>query len=213
MDLFSQLLTSADADSRFYGVAIAIVTNNQDPKGWGRVKVKLPWMSNEVESDWARLVMPMAGKQRGFFFLPEVDDEVLVAFEHGNPQALYILGALWNGEDKPPESNADGKNNVRTIKSRSGHVIRLTDKAGEEKIEIIDKSAKNSVVISTKDNTITLTAEGDITLTSTKGKLKLEGQQGVEITSQASIKVEASENMDLKAGPQLNIKGQMVDIN
>jgi len=212
MDVFSKLMAPADADSRYYGVAFAIVTNNKDPEGLGRVKVKLPWMADNAESDWARVVTPMAGAGRGLYFLPEVDDEVLVAFEHGSLEAPYVLGALWNGKDKPPESNADGKNNLRTIKSRSGHVIRLTDKGGEEKIEIIDKSAKNSIVISTKDNTVTITADADVTIQSDKGKLKLSGN-GVEITSKAAVKIEASQNMDLKAGPQLNIKGGMVNIN
>jgi uncharacterized protein involved in type VI secretion and phage assembly len=212
MDLFSQLMPPDDAHSRFYGVAIAVVTNNKDPDGLGRVKVKLPWMSEDVESDWARVVSPMAGKERGFYCLPEVDDEVLVAFEHGTPEAIYVLGALWNGKDKPPESNADGKNNVRTIKSRSGHVIRLTDTDGEEKIEIVDKSAKNSIVISTKDNTIAVKADADISITSANGKLKLSGK-GIEIKSQAGITIEAAQSMDLKANAQLNIKGQMVNIN
>jgi len=85
MDIFSQLITPADADSRFYGVAFAIVTNNKDPDGLGRVKLKLPWMADAAESDWARVVTPMAGAGRGFYCLPEVDDEVLVAFEHGSP--------------------------------------------------------------------------------------------------------------------------------
>lgn len=212
MDLFSQLMSPDDAHSLFHGVAIAIVTNNQDPDGLGRVKVKLPWMSDEVESNWARVVSPMAGKERGFYCLPEVDDEVLIAFEHGAPEAIYVLGALWNGKDRPPESNADGKNNLRTLKSRSGHVIRLTDTDNEEKIEIIDKSARNSIVISTKDNTIAIKADADISITSTHGKLKLNGQ-GIEIKSEAEIKIEASQSMDLKSGTQLNIKGSTVNIN
>jgi uncharacterized protein involved in type VI secretion and phage assembly len=212
MDIFSQLMAPSEAESRFYGVAFAVVTNNKDPDGLGRVKVKLPWMDEQAESDWARLVSPMAGAGRGFYFLPEVDDEVLVAFEHGSPEHPYVLGALWNGKDKPPESNSDGKNNVRTIKSRSGHVIRLTDKDGDEKIEIVDKSAKNSIVISTKDNTITITADADVAIQSSKGKLKLSGN-GVEINSKAGVKIEAAQNMDLKATAQLNIKGQMVNIN
>ena len=212
MDVFDQLMAPVESDSRFYGVAFGIVTNNKDPDGLGRVKLKLPWMDDKAESDWARVATPMAGAGRGFFCLPEVDDEVLVAFEHGSPERPYVLGALWNGKDKPPETNSDGKNNLRTIKSRSGHVIRLTDKDGDEKIEIIDKSAKNSIVISTKDNTITITADADVSIQAGKGKLKLSGN-GVEITSKAAVKIEASQNMDLKAGPQLNIKGQMVNIN
>src|SRR5205085_2988322 len=124
------------------GVVVGVVTNNQDdPDGLGRVKVKFPWLSNDEESFWARVAVPMAGKERGFYFLPEVEDEVLVAFEHGDPRFPYVLGSLWNGQDKPPEKN-DGKNNVRVIKSRSGHVIRLNDEDGKEKIESIDKSGK-----------------------------------------------------------------------
>ena len=212
MDVFSQLLQPTEAESRFYGVAFAVVTNNKDPDGLGRVKVKLPWMDDQAETDWARVVTPMAGAARGFYFLPEVDDEVLVAFEHGNPALPYVLGALWNGKDKPPESNGDGKNDRRTIKSRSGHVIRLTDTKGSETIEIIDKTTKNSIVISAKDNSITISADADITIKSAKGKLLLSGN-GVEITSQAAVKIEAKANLDLKAGPQLNARGSVVNIN
>ncbi|MGQ0778523.1 MAG: phage baseplate assembly protein V [Pseudonocardiales bacterium] len=199
-------------DGRFYGVAIGIVTNNKDPDGLGRVKLKLPWMSDDVESNWARIATLMAGAGRGTYFLPEVDDEVLVAFEHGSPEFPYVLGGLWNGKDKPPESNADGKNDVRMIKSRSGHVIRLTDTDGSEQIEIVDKSAKNSIVISTKDKKITITAEADIVIQSTNGKLQLSGK-GVEITSKADVKIEASSNLAMKSNAQLNIKGQLVNIN
>jgi phage baseplate assembly protein V len=215
MDVFAQLLGSNGTngtDGRFFGVTVAVVTNNRDPDDLGRVKVKLPWLADAAETDWARVVSPMAGKGRGLYLLPEVDDEVLVAFEHGHPEQPYVLGGLWNGADKPPESNKDGKNDKRTLRSRSGHVIRLTDTDGGEKIEIVDKSAKNSIVISTADNTITIAADADVTIQSAKGKLKLSGN-GVEITSKGAIKIEATGNMDLKAGPQLNVKGSMVNIN
>lgn len=213
MELFSDLFSSRpDTADRFFGVTVGIVTNNQDPDALGRVKVRFPWLSDQDESHWARVLSPMAGKERGLFFLPEVDDEVLVAFEHGMAEFPYILGALWNGKDKPPETNADGKNNLRFLKSRSGHIIRLDDTDGAEKIEIIDKSGKNSVVVSTEENTITISADADITIQSNNGKLILSGN-GVEITSKAALKLEASQNMDIKAGPQMTIKGQMVQIN
>jgi len=211
-NVFNQLMAPAEVDGRFFGVAIGIVTNNKDPDGLGRVKLKLPWMADDMESTWARIATLMAGAGRGAYFLPEVDDEVLVAFEHGSPEFPYVLGALWNGKDKPPESNSDGKNNVRVIKSRSGHVIRLTDTKGSEQIEIIDKSAKNSIVITTKDNKITITAEADVVIQATNGKLQLSGK-GVEITSKADVKIEASGNLALKSNAQLNIKGQVVNIN
>ncbi len=213
MELFSDLFMAAtNAANHFYGVTIGIVTNNQDPDGLGRVKVRFPWLSDQDESHWARMLSPMAGKERGLYFLPEVDDEVLVAFEHGMAEFPYILGALWNGKDKPPENNSDGKNNLRTLKSRSGHIIRLDDTDGAEKIEIIDKSGKNSVVVDTKANSITIAADTDITIQSSNGKLVLRGN-GVEIVSRAALKLEASQNMDIQAGPQMTIKGQMVQIN
>ncbi len=212
INLLSNALNESDRDGRFYGVTIAEVTNNKDEEGLGRVKVKFPWLSDTDESFWARVLTPMAGKAYGMYFLPEVGDEVLVAFEHGMIEFPYILGGLWNGKDKPPDTNSDGKNNKRVIKSRSGNIIRLDDTEGEEKIEIIDKSTKNSIVISTKDNTITIIADADITIQSSQGKLKLSGK-GIEIDSQAEVKITASQNIDLQAGPQLNIKGNMVNIN
>jgi phage baseplate assembly protein V len=212
MDAYSALAMPSGTDERYYGVAIGVVTNNKDPDGLGRVKACLPWMDDSVETDWARVVAPMAGAGRGIYFLPEVNDEVLVAFEHGNPDTPYVLGGLWNGQDKPPEANSDGKNDVRTIRSRSGNVIRLTDTDGESKIEIIDSSAKNSIVISAHDNSITIAAAGDITITSSDGKLKLSGN-GVEITSTSTVKLQASQNAEVTASGELTLKGQVVNIN
>jgi uncharacterized protein involved in type VI secretion and phage assembly len=211
-DVLAGLVAPPDQSGRFYGVTVGVVTNNQDPDGLGRVKVRLPWLTDEDESHWARLLTPMGGNERGLYFLPEVDDEVLVAFEHGLAEFPYVLVGLWNGQDKPPESNEDGENNKRTIKSRSGHIIRLDDTDGAEKIEIVDKQAKDSIIISTADNTITITADADITIQSSGGKLKLSGS-GVEITSQAAITIEASQNVELKSSQQVNIKGSMVNIN
>jgi uncharacterized protein involved in type VI secretion and phage assembly len=211
-EVFDHLMAPAHADGQIYGVAIGIVTNNKDPDGLGRVKLTLPWLAGDAESNWARVATPMAGAGRGCYFLPEVDDEVLVAFEHGSPEFPYVVGALWNGKDKPPVSNSDGGNDVRVIKSRSGHVIRLTDTDQAEQIEIIDKSAKNSIVISTKDNRITITADADIVIRSTGGKLQLSGK-GVEITSQADVKIEAKTALSVESDGQLTIKGKLVDIN
>jgi phage baseplate assembly protein V len=212
MDAYSALAMPSGTDERYYGVAIGVVTNNKDPDGLGRVKASLPWMDDQVETNWARVAAPMAGAGRGIYFLPEVNDEVLVAFEHGNPDTPYVLGGLWNGQDKPPEANGNGKNDVRTIRSRSGNVIRLTDTDGGSKIEIIDSSTKNSIVISAKDNSITIAAAGDITIASSGGKLKLSGNS-VEITSTSTVKVQASQNTEVTASGQLTLKGQVVNIN
>jgi len=213
MNLFDVLSTDQGASaSRIAGVVVGVVTNTQDPAGLGRVKVKFPWLSDSEESFWARVATPMAGKGRGFYFLPEVEDEVLLAFEHGDARFPYVLGALWNGQDKPPENNDKGENNIRSIKSRSGHVIRLNDTDGEEKIEITDKSGKNTIVFDTAKNTITLTSEKDITLSASKGTIKLDAQK-IEIKSSAATKIEAGAGMDVKATGTMNVKGAMVNIN
>jgi uncharacterized protein involved in type VI secretion and phage assembly len=194
------------------GVAVAVVTNNQDPEKLGRVKVRFPWLSDGDESQWARVATPMAGKERGMYFLPEVDDEVLVAFEHGDMRFPCIVGALWNGKDAPPATNDDGKNNIRVIKSRSGHVVRLNDEDGKETIEIIDKSEKNSIVVDTAKNTITITSDKDITLKAANGTITLEAQK-VAVKSSADSKIEAGAGMNVKASGTLNIKGATVNIN
>jgi uncharacterized protein involved in type VI secretion and phage assembly len=213
---FSDVLLSDNyreaASERFYGVVVGVVTNNQDPDGLGRVKVKFPWLSDEDESQWARIAVLMAGKERGTYFLPEVEDEVLVAFEHGDVRFPFVIGALWNGVDKPPADNGDGKNNLRLIKSRSGHTIKLNDEDGKETIEIIDKSEKNSIVIDTAENAITITSEKDITLSAPKGTIKLDAQK-LEIKSSADAKIEAGAGMDVKASATMNVKGATVNIN
>jgi len=213
---FLGLLTDGEGDgpreARVRGVVVGVVTNNQDPEKMGRVKVRFPWLNDSDESNWARVAAPMAGGGRGVFFLPEVDDEVLVAFEHGDLRFPYVVGALWNGADAPPADNGDGKNSVRVIKSRSGHVVRLTDEDGKEKIEIIDKSEKNSIVIDTSKNTLTITVDKDIVLSAAQGKITLDAQK-VEIKSSADTKVEAGAGMDLKASGQMNVKGATVNIN
>ncbi len=197
---------------RVTGVVIGIVTNNNDPDKLGRVKVKFPWLSDSDESTWARIAVPMAGNNRGFYFLPEVDDEVLVVFEHGDMRFPYVLGALWNGKDKPPAKNEDGKNDVRLIKSRSGHTIRLTDKDGEEKIEIVDKSGKNKLVIDTATNTISLSTDKDLKLSAAQGQITLTAQT-IVIEAQSKLEVKSSGTADVQAGGPMNIKGAVVNIN
>lgn len=215
MSLFDALLDAEAreaASRRIIGVVVGLVTNNKDPEGLGRVKVKFPWLSDADESDWARVAAPMAGNDRGAYFLPEVDDEVLVAFEHGDARSPYIVGTLWNGKDAPPAKNDDGKNNLRLIKSRSGHTIKLNDEDGKETIEILDKTKRNSIVIDTSENTITITSEKDITLSASKGAIKLDAQK-IELKSSADTKIEAGDKMDVKSGATMTIKGATVNIN
>lgn len=198
--------------SKINSVVIGIVTNNKDPEGLGRIRVKFPWLSDENESNWARIASLMAGKERGIFILPEIDDEVLVVFEHGDINRPYVIGSLWNGKDAPPETNSDGKNNIRMIKSRSGHVIRIDDTDGNEKIEIVDKTEKNMIKIDTKDNKISIMSDKDIVMSAPNGKITIDAMD-IEIRSSIATKIEASAGMDLKASGNMNVKGATINLN
>jgi uncharacterized protein involved in type VI secretion and phage assembly len=206
------LVENQSTDSRIYGVVIGIVTNNKDPEGLGRIRVKFPWLSDEDESNWARVTSLMAGKERGIFILPEIDDEVLVVFEQGDINMPYIIGSLWNGKDVPPEINGDGKNNIRMIKSRSGHVIKIDDTDGNEKIEIVDKTEKNIITIDTKDNKISILSDRDIEMSAPNGKIAIDALN-IELKSSAATKIEASTEMSLKASGKVTVKGATIDLN
>ncbi len=199
------LLMPKDPNTHFYGVTVGIVTNNQDPDNLGRVKVKYPWLSEEAESHWARVLTPMAGKDRGIYFLPEVDNEVLLAFEQGDINFPYVLGALWNGQDIPPAKNDDGKNNRKMIKSRSGHQIILDDTVGEEQIIIQDKTTKNKIVIDSKDNKMSIDVEGDLTIT-TKGKIILNSSDDDVAIECKNLSIKTQENYQLETGKNCTIK-------
>jgi uncharacterized protein involved in type VI secretion and phage assembly len=223
-------------DQHVYGVVIAVVTSNQDPEGLGRIKINFPWRGEKDESYWARIASPMAGNERGMVFYPEVDDEVLVAFEHGEINQPYVIGALWNGKDKPPETNSDGKNNIRMIKSRSGHEIIFNDddSSGKEKIEINTKGKHQILLDDTSgQEKIEISSKGEhkILLDDSSGKEKIEistkgkhkillddssGQEKIEIadkTGSNKIKIDSNQNsIDIESAMKLKIKSNMIEI-
>jgi uncharacterized protein involved in type VI secretion and phage assembly len=157
------------------GLYPAIVTSSSDPLKMGRVKVFFPWMNDGEESHWARVVRPYAGKKRGWFFMPEVGDEVMVAFELGDMNQPLVIGSSWNGKDEPPEpGDPDGKNDVKVIKTRSRHRLAFDDTPGAESIQLTDASGNNIVRWDTKSNSIGITAlTGDIFVKAPQGKISL----------------------------------------
>jgi phage protein D len=194
------------------GVVIGVVTNNRDPEEMGRVRVKFPWLSDREESAWARVVSPTAGSRRGLFWLPEVDDEVLVAFEHGDVHRPFVVGALWNGQDKTPMNaseavGGDGKVNKRIVKSRSGHTILLDDTSGAEEITIVDKTGNNKIVLHSPDNSMRIAVQGDLTIEA-QGKITLKAQRGVDVSSQADVKVDAVQGVDVSSKAKVTVAGQ-----
>ena len=212
-----ELLNSEDQQesSRIQGVALGVVTNNQDPDGLGRVKVKYPWREDSPESFWARVAVLAAGKNRGTTWIPEVNDEVLVAFDKGNIEHPYVLGSLWNGQDTPPEKNADGKNDTKLIRSRCGHQIKFFEKQGQESFEIktngghvllMDDTAGSAQIV-IKDN-----SGNKIEIKSAQNSLTIESGLSLKIKSQ-QIDIEAGASMNIKASGTLTIQGALVRIN
>ena len=135
-DLLKQGRDETPSVSRIYGAVVGLVTNNKDPEQLGRVKVKFPWLAENSESHWARIATLDAGKDRGTWWIPEIDDEVLCIFEHGDINFPYVIGGLWNGKDKPPTTgragdfNQDGKDDLRFIKSRDDHLLIFEEPRG-----------------------------------------------------------------------------------
>jgi uncharacterized protein involved in type VI secretion and phage assembly len=164
------------------GLAIGIVTDNQDPDGVGRVKVRFPWLAAEHASDWARVVSPGAGAERGLQFLPEVNDEVLVGFELGDIHYPYVLGGLWNGRDAPPcaqdEAVSAGAVQRRVIRSRAGHKIVLDDSDGGAEVRIEDMRV-NVIRLESGADSLHVSVHGDVTITA-DGRVSIRGR-GVTI--------------------------------
>lgn len=193
------------------GVSVAVVAQNKDPEGLGRVKIRFPWRENPDESHWARIAVPMAGGERGTWFLPEVGDEVLVACDAERVEYPYVVGCLWNGKDKPPQTNADGKNDIRMIRSRSGHEIVFDDGA-QGRIDIHLKDDKRRLRMDQNGIEISDDSGNSIAITSTPGNIAIKSNASVSIES-TSIDIKAKASMTLQASGTLTIKGAVVMIN
>jgi uncharacterized protein involved in type VI secretion and phage assembly len=224
-------LIERELRNKVFGVVPAIVTNNKDPDSHYRVKVRFPFLSNGdesgEESDWCRVATIGAGPDRGFFNLPEVGDEVLVAFEHGDVGRPYIVGSMWNGQNKTHDDNSgqSGKNDRRSIKTRSGHILEFNDKKGEEKIalksktgarlviddkdgnkkiELYDDAGDNYVLIDVQNKKITIeTKTGDMLLKA-KNTIRLEAKT-IETKSDKDTKMEVGANFSMKATSNMTI--------
>ncbi|MFZ5476389.1 MAG: phage baseplate assembly protein V [Myxococcota bacterium] len=144
------------------GLVEALVVDNVDPEKLGRVKVKFPTLPEMPESYWARLAMPMAGRERGWMTIPEVDDEVLVSFMHGDHDHAIVLGSLYNGVDTPPYANEDEENNLRVFQSRSGHRLTFDDTAGAERMELISHNEEIRIIWDSANKTLSVYSGKDI---------------------------------------------------
>lgn len=205
----------------------ATVKENNDPEGLTRIRVQFPWQRQLGElTPWIRMVSPYGGAEKGFHFIPEIDEEVLIGFEGGNAELPYVLGSLYNGNAKPENWKTD-TNDIKAIRTRSGHTIELNDTDGEEKINIYDNEGsiitfdtqKKSLFISAAENIefnaknikmiaeeqVDIQTKGDINCTSegdsnflSKGKTTIQSTGEIEASSNGAISMEAKSSLELK---------------
>jgi uncharacterized protein involved in type VI secretion and phage assembly len=179
---------------RWFGVFPAQVTDLRDPDGLGRVKVALPWSPDSGGARyeaWARIATLFAGNDRGSWCIPDPGDEVLVAFQGGDPRWPYVLGGLWNGKDAPPQSmDGSGANDLKVIRSRNGVKVTLDDADGKERFQVETPGGQK---LTLKDG------PGAIEIVDSNGNsVKLESS-GVTVTASAKVTVNAS-TAEISAG-------------
>lgn len=204
----------------------AIVVENEDPDNFGRVRVRFFW-EQDIVSPWIRIVNPYAGKEKGHMFIPEIDEEVLVGFEGGNAEKPYVIGSMYHAKAYP-ESWKPDNNDIKAIRTRSGHTIEFRDTDGEEEVWMYDYNKENYFIklkthakeitieaiehIELKAKNITLKAEKDLNMEATDATLKaggnIDNNASGNITTKASgnVSVEASSNAKLKGGVNTNIE-------
>lgn len=200
-------------DGRVYGVAVAQVIDNIDALSLGRVQVKLPWLPDV--DPWARVAVLSAGDQRGTWFIPQVGDEVLVAFEQGDVRTPYVIGSLWNSTDKPPADAPNDAIGRRIVKTPAGHEIELDDT--KQSIAITSSTGQKvsitpeKIELSAGDGVkATLENAGTITLKATS-KISL---QAVDIELKATdLELDGDASATLKAGATCTVQGGLVKVN
>jgi uncharacterized protein involved in type VI secretion and phage assembly len=186
------------------GPAVGVVTNVKDPNNGARVKLKFPWLSDDYETDWARVVCPGGGSDRGLVALPEVDDEVLVLFAHSDFRQPYVIGGLFNGRDKPPDGETlvgtSGKVEFRRLVSRAGHSVALGD--GSDEAGIVMRTGgqqQEELELDAAGHKIRITSSGDVEI---EGK----GAGNITIKAGTTLSIEAGSSLTLKA-PQITLDG------
>jgi len=208
------------------GLVEAIVVDNVDEAKLSRVKVKFPSLPKPAggdkempESYWARLVMPMAGRERGWVTIPEIGDEVLVSFMHGDFNHAIVLGSLYNGVDTPPYANEDEENNLRVFQSRSGHRVTFDDTDGEERIELISHNEEIRVIWDSAEKVLSVYSGKDIiieakeTISMKCKEFILGAEETISMKADKTADVKATEALTVNGGKMMVLTAKMVKIN
>jgi uncharacterized protein involved in type VI secretion and phage assembly len=212
-------------DRRLYGVCVGLIEENEDPDSEGRVRVRFPWLDDATVSEWCRVCQLYAGNQYGSFFVPEVGDEVLIAFGHGDMAEPIVLGGLYNGQDKPPSART-AQQDQKLIRTKGEHQILLDDSAQSKMVEVttagghvltLDDQNKKITLASKSGHTVELDDQGKkVTVKSMAGhqivmddsamSLKITGVIG------QTIEMDGSGGMKLSATTTLTLSAPMIKI-
>ncbi len=226
-EMFRTSSSGGATDQRSIAAVLnAIVVDNVDPQGQGRVKVTFPHLSGDPESTWLRMCTPVGGDKFGFYALPEVGEEVLIAFLRGSPEDGIVLGSLWSSSSMPPEEAAHPpspgdaamggasvstdtftagsttieQNDRRMWRSRSGHLLLFDDTAGAESVQLWDMSRNLAIVLDSASSRILVSnGAGDLHLRAT-GKVVIEAGEEVLVQAGTDFKQESNGVTELKAG-------------
>ena len=171
-----------------------IVDDNNDPEGLGRVKVRLYWQ-NDTVTPWLRIAMPYSGGDKGVYFVPEKGEEVMVGFEGGNAEQPFVIGSLYHGKASPGDF-ANDNNDIKAIKTRSGHTIRFNDAEGGTSISIEDPNG-NSILFDTKGKNITISAPETMTLNAKNLKINVDEKMTTSVGSDMITKVSANHKLNI----------------
>lgn len=198
------------------GARPAIVTNVEDPDRLGRVKLKYPWLSDDFETGWARVMQVGAGPERGLLWYPEVGDEVLVEHLDGDATLPIVVGGLFNGSDVAPfsgfDDHGDGRIDKRGMRTRIGHEVYLDDTAGEERIQIKTADGAVSVLLDQAGHKIVIECDGKVEITST-GDASVRSQGNVTVEAQGNAEFKAGGNLTIDASGRIAISGSMIALN
>lgn len=215
--------TDEQTNGSIGGVRVAIVRDNEDPENLGRVKLEYPWRDADDESYWARIATDMTGDEYGTYYLPEIEDEVLVGFENGDIHNPIVIGSLWSGNRPPPEQN-NGDNDIRTITTRSGHKIEfddndqdgavriqtdagheivLDDESGSESVKVEDKSG-NVLEMDSVNNSVSISANQELSLEAPTIELSADAE--VNIESNGSVAISGDAQAEVSSKGQLNLE-------
>ena len=203
---------NAPDDQRIYGVAPAQVINNIDLLGEGRVQVSLPWLPGV--NPWARIATLMAGSSRGVYFMPQVGDEVLVAFNQGDIREPYVIGSLWSASDRPPAQLQTDPITKRVIRSPLGQEIVLDDTKLSVKLNnasgITVEIDATSATVSAPGGSVKIETGGTVTVTALRS-LTLQGNT-INING-GRVKISSTLGTEIDGGPECVVRGGMVRIN